>query len=54
MVEWVSSFHPLKLGDVALRGTPIASGVRVDGPVHLESGDVVGVEMSGVGLRSTV
>lgn len=55
IVEYVSTFCPLEPGDIIFTGTPTGSGARFDPPVFLKPGDVVEVEVSGVGtLRNPV
>jgi acylpyruvate hydrolase len=48
-VSTISEFTPLNPGDLILMGTPEGIGARRDPPVFLEAGDVVGVEIEGVG-----
>lgn len=55
IVEYVSSFCTLEPGDIILTGTPIGAGARFDPPRFLAPGDVVEVEVPGLGLlRNTV
>ena len=49
IIEYLSSFCELKPGDVIATGTPIGSGARFDPPVFLKPGDIVEVEVEGVG-----
>jgi 5-carboxymethyl-2-hydroxymuconate isomerase len=55
LVSYISSFTTLYPGDMIATGTPTGSGIRFDPPRFLEPGDVVEVEVRGVGvLRNTV
>lgn len=55
IVAYVSSFTPLAPGDVIATGTPGGVGSRRTPPVWLAKGDVVEVEITGIGtLRNTV
>lgn len=55
LISYLSTFTRLEAGDVIATGTPIGAGIRFDPPRFLQPGDVVEVEVSGVGvLRSTV
>lgn len=55
LISYISTFTTLYPGDMIATGTPKGSGVRLDPPRFLEAGDVVEVEVSGVGvLRNTV
>lgn len=55
IIEYVSAFCTLEPGDVILTGTPTGSGARFDPPRYLVPGDVVEVEVSGLGvLRNTI
>ena len=55
IVEYVSTFCTLHPGDLIATGTPTGSGARFDPPRWLKPGDVVEVEVAGVGcLRNTV
>ena len=55
IVEYVSSFTTLMPGDLIATGTPTGAGARFDPPRWLKPGDVVEVEVEGVGtLRNTV
>jgi 2-keto-4-pentenoate hydratase/2-oxohepta-3-ene-1,7-dioic acid hydratase in catechol pathway len=54
-VRHISTFTPLEAGDVIVTGTPGGIGARRTPPVFLVSGDVVEVEVSGIGtLRNVV
>jgi 2-keto-4-pentenoate hydratase/2-oxohepta-3-ene-1,7-dioic acid hydratase in catechol pathway len=55
LVSYLSTFCSLEPGDVILTGTPSGAGARLNPPKYLRAGDVVEVEISGVGLlRNTV
>lgn len=55
IVEYVSTFCTLEPGDLIFTGTPTGSGARFDPPRFLAPGDVVEVEVEGIGLlRNTV
>jgi 2-keto-4-pentenoate hydratase/2-oxohepta-3-ene-1,7-dioic acid hydratase in catechol pathway len=49
IIAYVSTFTTLKPGDLIATGTPVGTGARRDPPVFLQPGDVVEVEVSGVG-----
>jgi 2-keto-4-pentenoate hydratase/2-oxohepta-3-ene-1,7-dioic acid hydratase in catechol pathway len=50
VVAYLSTFMTLQPGDVIVTGTPGGVGVKRKPPVFLQPGDVVEVEISGVGL----
>ena len=52
IIEYLSTFCTLKPGDVIATGTPNGAGARFDPPVYLKPGDVVEVEVQGVGVLS--
>jgi acylpyruvate hydrolase len=55
LIATISEFTELRTGDLILTGTPSGVGHRRTPPLYLKSGDVVGVEVTGVGaLRNTV
>jgi 2-keto-4-pentenoate hydratase/2-oxohepta-3-ene-1,7-dioic acid hydratase in catechol pathway len=55
LISYLSTFCTLEPGDVILSGTPSGAGARFDPPRYLRAGDVVEVEVAGVGiLRNTV
>ena len=55
LIAYVSTFTTLKAGDVIATGTPTGAGARFDPPRFLVPGDVVEVEVEGVGvLRNAV
>ncbi len=55
LLHYISTFTTLECGDVISTGTPRGAGIHRDPPVFLAPGDVVEVEVSGVGtLRNVV
>ena len=55
LIAYLSTFATLKPGDVIVTGTPTGAGARFDPPRWLVPGDVVEVEVAGIGtLRNTV
>lgn len=52
IIEYISTFATLLPGDVIATGTPIGAGARFDPPKWLVPGDVVEVEVQGVGTLS--
>ena len=52
ILSYFSKFYHLKPGDVIATGTPNGAGARFDPPRYLAPGDVVEVEVEGVGLLS--
>ncbi|MEP1470868.1 MAG: fumarylacetoacetate hydrolase family protein [Halieaceae bacterium] len=52
LISYLSTFYILKPGDVISTGTPLGAGARFDPPKYLVPGDVVEVEVPGVGLLS--
>lgn len=54
-IEYISTFMTLQPGDVIVTGTPTGAGARFDPPRYLAPGDIVEVEVNGIGtLRNTV
>jgi len=54
-IEYISTFMTLQSGDVIVTGTPTGAGARFDPPRYLKPGDVVEVEVEGIGtLNNTV
>jgi 2-keto-4-pentenoate hydratase/2-oxohepta-3-ene-1,7-dioic acid hydratase in catechol pathway len=54
-IEYISTFMTLQPGDIIVTGTPTGSGARLDPPQFLQPGDVIEVEVNGIGtLRNTV
>jgi 5-carboxymethyl-2-hydroxymuconate isomerase len=55
LLHYISTWTTLVPGDIIATGTPVGAGVRFDPPRFLSAGDVVEVEVSGVGtLANTV
>lgn len=50
IVEYVSRFTPLAPGDVIATGTPGGVGDRREPPLYMKDGDLVEVEISGLGI----
>jgi 2-keto-4-pentenoate hydratase/2-oxohepta-3-ene-1,7-dioic acid hydratase in catechol pathway len=54
-IAYISTFTTLVEGDMIITGTPTGAGARFDPPKYLVPGDIVEVEVEGVGtLRSLV
>jgi len=49
-IEYLSTFCTLEPGDIIFTGTPTGAGARFDPPRFLTPGDVVEVEVPGIGL----
>jgi len=55
LIEYLSSFMRLAPGDLIATGTPTGAGARFDPPKYLRGGDVVEVQVPGIGtLRNVV
>jgi 5-carboxymethyl-2-hydroxymuconate isomerase len=52
LISYLSTFYRLKPGDVIATGTPLGAGARFDPPKYLKEGDVVEVEVPGIGILS--
>jgi 2-keto-4-pentenoate hydratase/2-oxohepta-3-ene-1,7-dioic acid hydratase in catechol pathway len=50
LISFISTFTPLRPGDVIVTGTPGGVGLRRNPPVFMKPGDRVEVEVSGVGV----
>jgi len=50
LIAYISTFAELLPGDVIATGTPTGAGARFDPPRYLKAGDVVEVEVPGVGI----
>tara|TARA_R110002072_G_scaffold122945_3_gene257992 strand:- start:1406 stop:2260 length:855 start_codon:yes stop_codon:yes gene_type:complete len=54
-IEYISTFMTLQPGDIIVTGTPTGSGARLDPPQYLKPGDVVEIEVDGIGtLRNAI
>ena len=54
-IAYISTFTTLNAGDMIITGTPTGAGARFNPPKYLAPGDVIEVEVSGIGtLRNTV
>lgn len=49
-IEYISTFMTLKPGDIIVTGTPTGAGARFDPPKYLKPGDVVEIEVEGIGI----
>ena len=49
-IEYISTFMTLQPGDIIITGTPTGAGARFDPPKYLKPGDVVEVEVEGIGM----
>jgi 2-keto-4-pentenoate hydratase/2-oxohepta-3-ene-1,7-dioic acid hydratase in catechol pathway len=52
LISYLSTFYRLKPGDIIATGTPNGAGARFDPPKYLKDGDVVDVEVPGIGILS--
>ncbi len=52
IIEYISTFAPLRPGDLIATGTPSGSGGRYDPPRWLKPGDTIEVTVEGVGTLS--
>jgi len=52
LIGYLSTFTTLAPGDIIATGTPIGAGIRFDPPRFLNPGDVVEIEVQGVGVLS--
>jgi 2-keto-4-pentenoate hydratase/2-oxohepta-3-ene-1,7-dioic acid hydratase in catechol pathway len=50
LVSYLSTFYRLKPGDIIATGTPNGAGARFDPPKYLHDGDIVEVEVPGIGI----
>ena len=48
-IAYISTFMTLQPGDIIVTGTPVGAGARFDPPRYLAPGDVVEVEVNGIG-----
>jgi 2-keto-4-pentenoate hydratase/2-oxohepta-3-ene-1,7-dioic acid hydratase in catechol pathway len=49
-IAYISTFTTLAPGDIIVTGTPTGAGARFDPPVWLKPGDMVEVEVPGIGI----
>lgn len=49
-IAYISTFMTLQPGDIIVTGTPTGAGARFDPPRYLKPGDVVEVEVEGIGI----
>lgn len=49
-IEYISTFMTLKPGDIIITGTPTGAGARFDPPKYLKPGDVIEIEVDGIGI----
>jgi len=52
LIHYISTWTTLRPGDVIATGTPVGAGVRFDPPRFLVPGDVVEIEVPGIGTLS--
>jgi len=52
LISYLSTFYHLKAGDIIATGTPNGAGARFDPPKYLQNGDLVEVEVPGIGILS--
>jgi len=52
LISYLSTFYHLKPGDIIATGTPNGAGARFDPPKYLTDGDIVEVEVPGIGKLS--
>ena len=52
IIAYVSTFTPLKPGDMLVCGTPTGAGARFDPPKWLKPGDIVEISADGLGTLS--
>jgi 5-carboxymethyl-2-hydroxymuconate isomerase len=50
LISYLSTFYRLKPGDIIATGTPLGAGARFDPPKYLRDGDVIEVEVPGIGI----
>ena len=54
IIEYLSGFTTLNPGDVILTGTPGGVGAKREPPVWMKAGDLIEVEVSGVGTLKSI
>jgi 2-keto-4-pentenoate hydratase/2-oxohepta-3-ene-1,7-dioic acid hydratase in catechol pathway len=52
LIAYITTFTTLKPGDMIVTGTPTGAGARFDPPKWLKAGDLVEIEVPGIGLLS--
>ena len=52
LLAYITTFTTLKPGDMIVTGTPTGAGARFDPPKWLKDGDVVEIEVPGLGILS--
>ncbi|MSQ55062.1 MAG: FAA hydrolase family protein [Betaproteobacteria bacterium] len=52
LIRYISTWTALTPGDVIITGTPVGAGIRFTPPKFLKAGDVVEVQVEGVGTLS--
>jgi 2-keto-4-pentenoate hydratase/2-oxohepta-3-ene-1,7-dioic acid hydratase in catechol pathway len=50
LIAYITTFTTLKPGDMIVTGTPTGAGARFDPPKWLKAGDVVEIEVPGIGV----
>ncbi|MBT8098455.1 MAG: fumarylacetoacetate hydrolase family protein [Gammaproteobacteria bacterium] len=50
LISYLSTFYQLQPGDVIATGTPNGAGARFDPPKYLKDGDIVEVDVPGIGI----
>lgn len=49
-IEYISTFMTLQPGDIIITGTPTGAGARFDPPRYLVPGDVIEIDVEGIGI----
>ena len=52
LIEYISTIHTLRPGDVIITGTPGGVGSRREPPLWMKDGDTIEVEITGIGKLS--